>query len=134
MEIKVYTENGKVPVTVMHIDGTLDSSNQNEFLARARELIKDGSRYILLDLSHTSMVTSAGLRAVNNIFNDLRSLHPDANLSDEDMKDGIASGSYKSPHLKLLNPSKEIHAVLKDTGFDLFLDIHTDLKAAVASF
>lgn len=134
MEIKVFTENGKVPVTVMHIDGNIDASTHDTFLAKARELIKEGTRHILLDLSHTAFISSAGWRAIQTIFNELRSLHPEANLSEEDMKKGIATGTYKSPHLKLLNLSKDVQTIFATTGFDLFLETFSDMKAAVASF
>ncbi|MBI3170809.1 MAG: STAS domain-containing protein [Chloroflexi bacterium] len=134
MEIKVFTENGNVPVTVMHIDGNIDSSTHDAFLTKARQLIKDGAHHILLDLSHTAFVSSAGWRAIQTIFNELRSLHPSANLSEEEMKKGIANGTYKSPHLKLLNLSKDVQAVFVTTGFDLFLEAFTDMKTAIASF
>jgi anti-anti-sigma factor len=134
MEIKVSTEKGRVSVTVIHIDGNIDAATQGAFLAKAQELIQGGSRHILLDLSHTPYISSAGLRAMNEIFNDLRSLNPDANLSEEDVKKGLASGTYKSPHLKLLNPSKDIQSILKATGFDLILETFSDFNTAVASF
>jgi len=105
MEIKAFTENGRVPVTVMHVDGNLDSSTHEAFRAKANELINGGARYILVDLSHTKFVTSAGFRAFNDLFNQLRTLNPDANLSEEDIRKGISAGTYKSPHLKLLNLS-----------------------------
>ena len=107
MEIKVFTENGRVPVTVMHVDGNIDTSTYEMFQAKADEAIKAGARYILVDLTHTPFVSSAGLRALQVIFNQLRSINPDANLSDEEVKKGISAGTYKSPHLKLLNLSKE---------------------------
>lgn len=134
MEIKVFTENGKVPVTVMHIDGNIDGSTHEAFLAKARQLIKEGARHILLDLSHTAFVSSAGWRAIQTIFNELRAQHPEANLSEEAMKKGIATGTYKSPHLKLLNLSKDVQAVFAVTGFDMFLESFSDMKEAVASF
>ena len=40
MEIKVSTENGRVPITVLHIDGDLDSTTYIEFQKKAFELIK----------------------------------------------------------------------------------------------
>ena len=134
MEIKVSTENGRVPVTVLHIDGSVDAATQEEFAARAQEIIREGARYILLDLSRTSYISSAGLRALNVIFNNLRSLHPDANLSEEELKKGIAAGTYKSPHLKMLNPSGEIRKLLNATGLDMYIETFTDMKSAVASF
>jgi anti-anti-sigma factor len=134
MEIKVSTENGRVPVTVMHIDGNIDSSTYEVFSAKADELIKSGTRYILIDLSHSPFVSSAGLRALHGIFNQLRALHPDTNLSEEEIKKGISAGTYKSPHLKLLNLSKEAHTSFTLSGFDMFIEAYTDREKALASF
>lgn len=134
MEIKVSTEQARVPVTIMHVDGNIDSSTHESFKARADELIKGGARYILVDLSHATFVSSAGLRALHSMFNTLRSLQPDANLTDEQVKKGIAAGTYKSPHLKLLNPSKETQTAFKLSGFDMFIETYTDRQVAIASF
>lgn len=132
MEIKVSTEQGKVAVTVLHVDGNLDSATYQAFQSKAEELIKGGARHMLVDLSHAPFVSSAGLRALHSIFNQLRGLTPD--MSDEDMRKGINAGTYKSPHLKLLNPSTETKTTLNMAGFDMYLEIHSDMRAAVASF
>jgi anti-anti-sigma factor len=134
MEIKVSTESGRVPITVMHVDGNIDSSTYETFLSKARDLIKDGARYILVDLSHAPFVSSAGLRALHTIFNELRSVNPEANLSDEQMKKGISAGTYKSPHLKLLSLSPETKTAFETSGFDMYIDTFSDKKAAIASF
>ena len=134
MEIKVSTESGRVPVTVLHVDGNIDSSTYEQFQSTARKLIEEGTRYILVDLSHAPFVSSAGLRALHTLFNELRSRNPEANLSDEQMKKGISAGTYKSPHLKLLNLSPETKAAFETSGFDMFIDTFTDKNAAIASF
>jgi len=134
MEIKVFTENGHVPVTVMHVDGNIDSSTHEAFQARAEEAIKDGARHILVDLAHTKFVSSAGLRALNNLFNRLRSIDPDSNLSDAEVQKGISAGTYKSPQLKILNLSPEARTAFEMAGFDMFIETFTDMKTAVASF
>lgn len=134
MEIKVSTESGRVPITVLHVDGNIDSSTYEAFLSKARDLIKDGARYILVDLSHAPFVSSAGLRALHTIFNELRSVNPEANLSDDQMKKGISAGTYKSPHLKLLNLSPETKTAFETSGFDMYIDTFTDKKIAIASF
>ena len=134
MEIKVSTENGRVPVTVLHVDGNIDASSYQKFQSTAKKLIDEGARYILVDLAHAPFVSSAGLRALHTLFNELRSLNPDANLSDEQVKKGISAGTYKSPHLKLVNLSPETKAAFETSGFDMYIDTFTDMKAAVASF
>ena len=134
MEIKVSTENGRVPVTVLHVDGNIDSSSYDQFQSTAKKLIDEGARYILVDLSHAPFVSSAGLRALHMLFNELRSRNPEANLDDEQMKKGISAGTYKSPHLKLLNLSPETKAAFETSGFDMYIDTFTDRNAALASF
>ena len=134
MEIKVFTENGRVPVTVMHVDGNIDSATYEEFKAKADELIKGGARHILVDLAHAPFVSSAGLRALHSLFNELRTFSPENKLNDDDVKKGISSGTYKSPHLKLLNLSKETQTAFTLSGFDMFIETFTDRKTAVDSF
>ena len=134
MEIKVSKESGRVPVTVMHVDGNIDSSTYEKFQSTAKQLIDEGARYILVDLSHAPFVSSAGLRALHSIFNDLRSYNPESNLSDEQLRKGISAGTYKSPHLKLLNLSPETRTAFETSGFDMYIDTFTDLKTAIASF
>jgi anti-anti-sigma factor len=134
MDIKVFTENGRVPVTVMHVDGNIDSATYEEFKAKADELIKGGARHILVDLAHAPFVSSAGLRALHSLFNELRTFSPETKLSDEDVKKGISAGTYKSPHLKLLNLSKETQTAFTLSGFDMFIETFTDRKTAIDSF
>jgi anti-anti-sigma factor len=134
MQIKVFTEKGQVEVTVMHVDGNIDSSTSESFKTKADELIKSGAHYILVDLTHAPFVSSAGMRALQHIYERLRALHPDSDLSDQDMKKGISAGTYKSPRLKLLNPSKEASKTFEMTGFDMYIEIFTNKEEAIASF
>ncbi len=132
MNVTVSTEKARVPVTVVHVEGNLDSASYEAFRSKADELIQKGTRFMLVDLSAAPYVSSAGLRALNNIFVRLRELTPD--VSEEDMRKGINAGWYKSPHLKLLNPSKATTVALESSGFNMFLETYTDLKTALASF
>ena len=132
MDIKVSTQNGRVPGTVIHVDGKIDSSTHQVFQAKAEELITGGSRYFLIDLSHTPYISSAGLRALHSLFNQLRLLSPD--VTDEEMRQGINAGTYKSPHLKLLNLTKEARMAFEMAGFDMYIEVFDDMKKAVEAF
>jgi anti-anti-sigma factor len=134
MEIKSTTENGRVPVTIVQVSGSIDSSTYVAFQSKVNELIEGGARHILLDLGQTKFISSAGFRAFNNLFNRLRSLNPDANLDDKDVMKGVAAGTYKSPHLKLLGISGDARTAFELAGFDMFIETYTDMKTAVASF
>jgi anti-anti-sigma factor len=134
MDIQVFTENGRVPVTVMHVDGNIDAQTYQQFQAKAEELINGGTHYLLIDLSHSPFMSSAGLRALHQIFNDLRAHDPENPVSDEDVRRGISAGTYKSPHLKLLNLSKETRTAFQLSGFDMFIETFDNKEEAIASF
>ena len=134
MDIQVSTENGRVPITVMHVDGNIDASSYEGFQAKAEELIKGGARHILIDLSHSPFVSSAGLRALHQIFNELRTKDSDNRLSEQEVRRGISAGTYKSPNLKLLSLSKETKTAFELSGFDMFIETFDDKQAALASF
>jgi anti-anti-sigma regulatory factor len=92
----------------------------------------DSKITIDVDLSEVHYISSSGLRALYHIFMLLR-----GGASTEDdaaLKKGLRDGSYKSPNLKLLNPSPSVSQALQTSGFDMFLEIHRRLKEAVASF
>ena len=132
MEITVTQEQGRVPVTVLHVQGDVNASTADQFQEEAQKAYDDGARDMLIDLSGVSLLSSAGLRALHNIFNMLRSDSPEE--SDGAVRKGLTDGTFKSPHLKLLNPDKNVTQVLSMAGFDMFLEIYNNLKKAVASF
>ena len=47
---------------------------------------------------------------------------------------GINDGTFKSRHLKLLNPQPNVRETFSIAGVTMFLEIHGDLGIAVASF
>jgi anti-anti-sigma factor len=134
MDIKVSVENRSVPVTVMHVDGNIDASSYESFQAKADELIAGGARHILIDLEHAPFVSSSGLRALHHIFNHLRSSDSANKMTEEEVRRGISAGTYKSPHLKLTNLSKETKSTLELSGFDMFIEIFDNRESALASF
>jgi len=132
MEIKVVTENARVPVTVMNIHGDIDSITYQAFQAKADELISDGARYILVNMAEAPYISSAGLRSLHNIFNKLRSLHKDVN--DDELRKKMSTGNYKSPYIKITNLSSHIKEVFELSGFETYMEVHDDIGQAIASF
>ncbi|HSR21517.1 MAG TPA: STAS domain-containing protein [Anaerolineales bacterium] len=132
MEITLSTRQARVPVTVVHVNGNIDSLTYEAFLAEVEGLIEAGSRHLLIDLKDVPLLSSAGLRALNSVFLRLRQLATD--VSDEQMRQGIHAGTYRSPHLKLARPSNATKLALETSGFSMFLDILGDVDAGVAAF
>ncbi len=133
MEIKTSVVTARVPVTVAHVEGNVDASTAEVFQANVMNLIEGGARYILLDMKHVPFMSSAGLRALNQIFNKLREVNKN-DVTDEEMKKGIGEGRYKSPHLKLLNLSENTKVGFDAAGFDMYIETFTDRQTAINSF
>ncbi len=132
MDISITPEQGRVPVTVFHVNGSIDAASYEQLQSRADQSIQSGTTNLLLDLSGVPYMSSAGLRAINHIYN---LFHKEtAGAGEEAVNQGLRAGKYKSPHLKLLSPTPRVLEVLQMTGFDMFLEIHHNLKEALASF
>ncbi len=132
MDITVTQEQGRVPVTVLHINGSVDASSYEQLQSRAEQSIREGATHLLLDLTQVPYLSSAGLRAINHVYNLFHKASTRA--EDEARKQGLRTGKYKSHHLKLLSPNPRVLEVLKTTGFDMFLEIHDSQQEAVDSF
>ncbi|MBI5651033.1 MAG: STAS domain-containing protein [Chloroflexi bacterium] len=125
MEIKFRMEQGRVAVTVMQPFGDINAMTYETFQARAKEVLDSGVKDLLIDLAQVPYISSAGLRALNQIHT---WLEPEAKWK------GAASGTYKSSHLRLLKPTARVLEILKMTGYDMYIEIFPELKSAVAAF
>ena len=132
MEIEVTHREGRIPVALFRVEGSITVDNYERLQQAAEDAVRDGTSNILLDLSDVSMLSSAGLRAIHYLFNLLRSEWPSE--SSDSVQRGMKDGTFKSPHLKILNPTEHVLSTLKMAGFDMFLEIYSDPQEALASF
>jgi anti-sigma B factor antagonist len=132
MEITQTRQQGRVPVTVFHIKGDIDAETFEQLETQARQVINAGARYLILDLSQVGYISSYGIRGISQIYSWLREAGNDE--SDAVVSQGVRDGSYKSAHLKLVNLAPAVQKVMIATGMDMFLEFHSDLTRAVASF
>lgn len=119
---------GPVPVTILHLSGHLHGNTERELLDRARQAQENGSKYLLLDLSGLEVLTSAGLRAIHNIFN-LYTPRTDMTVIHQHGEE-----PYKSPYFKLVCPNPDIYYILNIAGFLQNILIYSDLDEASSSF
>ncbi|MCA9944795.1 MAG: STAS domain-containing protein [Ardenticatenaceae bacterium] len=129
MEISVSQANGRVPVTIFHLQG--DLVEEEPLRSEAAQAVGNGSQAILLDLTNVPYISSAGLRAIQGVF---ELLHTSNNTDKSAMNRGIAAGTFNAPNLKLLNPSKNGAKALSVSGYDMFLEVFTDKGKAINSF
>jgi anti-anti-sigma factor len=132
MVIVESVNQARVPVTVFQISGEINSGSYMQLQTQADTAFNAGMRNLILDLKNVPYMSSGGLKALNHIFTMLRTQA--AQESTEAMSKGLRDGTFKSPHLKLVAPNPTVHEVLKVSGFDMYLEIHRNLKEALASF
>jgi anti-anti-sigma regulatory factor len=132
MQIEISYEQGQVPVTVFHVKGDITVDTYEQLQQQAQDAIDADTRNLLLDLAKVDYMSSSGVRAIHHIFTLLQDASPGE--SDDEIRKGIGDGTFKSSHLRLLNPSKRVAQVLKIAGLDMFLEIYTDLQKAIDSF
>lgn len=136
MDLSIDQIQGKVPVTILNVQGDLDGSNYQTLIAKAKELHQAGARNLVLDLSKLDYMSSAGLVALHTIARLLQGgALPDPNAGWEAFhaieRDQDAG---KHAQLKLLNPQGRVDQTLEMTGMKEFFEIFTDRQAAAASF
>ena len=136
MEITVKQVQGRAPVTVLQTHGDLDASNYRDLITKAKEVCDEGARDILLDMSDTPLMGSSGLVALHSVAMLVRGEEP------PNLEEGMAAFRAAfadldkgfEEHFKLLNPQPLVEKTLETTGFNKFLEVHTDLETAIASF
>jgi anti-anti-sigma factor len=119
-DLKITSEQvqAAVPVTVLQVRGWLDAQSEEQLLVAARTAYEEGARYILIDMSELDTITSAGIRALQKIYQ--------MYTPKEDR--------LKIAHLKLCNAPPQIYNVLGITGFLHNIPMHESLQAALDSF
>jgi len=136
MEMKFTQYQGTVPVTVLHLEGSLDGSNYEKLVAEASRLYKTGIRNLVLDLSKLTFLSSAGISSIHRVALMFKGKKV------EELEEGWAAframdrdrDGGTQQHVKLLNPSKEVSKVLEMVQFKTYFETYTDVHEAVASF
>ncbi len=132
MDITVSQEQGRVPITILQLKGDLNAATYEQFQQQAQQAIQAGTQHLLIDLGGVPYMSSAGMRALNQIFNWLNERAPVGTQPASSAQ--VMSGKFRSPYLKLLNPTPRVLQALKLAGFDMFLETFKNRQEAVASF
>jgi len=136
MNIIVSQAQGKVPVTVLQLEGELDGQTYQDLIAKAKEVYEGGARNFLLDLGGLTYVSSAGLVALHTVALLTRGdALPDTDAGWSSIRSvGRVGNEGVQKHVKLFNPSGDVRSVLDMVGFSNAFEILTDFDAAVNSF
>lgn len=119
-DFKITSEQAQagVPVTVFHIRGWLDAQSEEHLLAEARTAYENGTRFLLIDMSDLDTLTSAGIRAIQKVYQ--------MYTPRED--------HMKVSHLKLCNAPPQIYNVLGITGFLHNVPMYESIANALETF
>jgi anti-anti-sigma factor len=107
-----------VPVTILQLRGWLDAQSEEQLLEAARSSYDGGARYLLIDMSELDTLTSAGMRALQKVYQIF--------TPKEDR--------FQVAHLKLCNAPPQIYNVLGITGFLQNIPMYESREAALKSF
>ena len=136
MNISISQVQGKVPVTVIKLEGQLDGQTYQALINKAREAYKTGWRDFLVDLTDLTYISSAGLVALHSVA--LLAKGEELPDTDEGWSAYRSMGRSKEAgiqeHMKLLSPRPEVQSVLEMVGFNAVFKIFSDLDEAVKSF
>lgn len=119
---------GKTPVTVLQLIGDLDGSTEEQLIEQSRLLRDEGVTHLLVDLSEVTMLTSAGLRAIQKT---LKMFTPQ---EDKEIIRQHGDEPYKSPYFKMVCPNPDIYYILNISGFLQNMLIYSDMNEAIRSF
>lgn len=119
-DLKISAEEvqANVPVTVFHLRGWLDAQGEGQLLEEARKTSDAGARYLVIDMSDVDTLTSAGMRALQKVYQVF--------TPKEDQ--------FRVAHLKLCNAPAHIYNVLGVTGFLQQIPMYESLDDAIESF
>jgi len=112
--VEISQAQGRVPVTIFHIQDRVNLGNFAELEKAAKDAFKNGMRDLVIDLSKSESLTSIGIRALVIIHKML--------------------STNQEKHLKLSGARQSIHDVLNIAGVTQFIELYDTVDEAVASF
>ena len=129
---------GRVPITVLALDGELDASNFERLIVEVSGLYDRGTRHLLVDLSGLTFLASSGLVALHSIVRILHGERADDLESGWDVLHHLghdaATGDEMQREVQLAAPPPAVARVLQRTGMDRLFVIHEGRDAAIAAF
>ena len=126
-KLKITITDGEIPV--LHVAGNLDGETENLLVTEATTLFNAGKKNLIIELSKVDIISSAGLRAIHVIY---KMFTQQADM--EKWQSEHAGETFKSPYLKLAQPSSQVHYVLSMAGFLQNIYIFPTLAETINSF
>jgi len=130
MEINTSIEQASEAVAVMKLKGDINASNFTEIVDKAREIYKNPSRYLIIDLSEVSSISSTGVVAIHKIALIYSGVPQDV---EADENPDFTHSNLARKFVRLLNPQPGVDQALTKSGMKLFFKVYNDLDSALKS-
>jgi len=139
MALETTAENveGRVPITILALDGEVDASNFASIIDEVGALYRAGTRHLLIDLTNVRFLASSGLVALHSA---VRIMHGDAPPDPESGWEALHSldrdtaGGVRQSEVRLCGAQPAVERVLVRTGLTQLFEIHPDRTSAIAAF
>jgi anti-anti-sigma regulatory factor len=136
MEITVAKAQGRVPVTILRLAGSLDGSTYEDLINAGIEVEAAGTTDLLLDMRQLTFMSSAGVVALQMLLR-LMGGESTPKGGGIDLYRTIVptgGGATGLAHLRLLGPTPDILRVLEVIGMLDFFHVYDEETEAVWSF
>ena len=136
LQTTVERVEGRVPITVVALDGELDASNFERLIDEVRGLYDAGDRTLLLDLSGLTFMASSGLVALHGIVLVMHGDEPpDLEVAGRAFHalTNAVDGAERQTEVQLCGAQPAVTRVLERTGLDRLFVSHPDRATAIAA-
>ena len=137
LDTTVEQADGRVPITIVALDGELDASNFTGLVKSVQDLYTAGTRHVLLDLSDLRFMASSGLVALHSIVRILGGEAPDDAEAGRSALHAVGhdvSGGSTQTDVQLCGAQPAVQRVLDRTGLSRLFVAHPDRASALAAF
>jgi anti-anti-sigma factor len=136
LQTSVERVEGRVPITIVSLDGELDASNYERVIEEVRGLYEAGDRTLLLDLSGLTFMASSGLVALHSVVQVMHGEEPpdlEGGWSAFHALSNAVEGGAKQTEVQLCGAQPAVARVLERTGLDRLFVSHPDRATAIAA-
>jgi len=137
LQTTVDQAEGRVPVTILVLDGELDAASFEGVIETVRGIYDAGGRNLLMDLTDLSFISSSGLVALHSSLRVMRGeTPPDLEYGWSALKaigDEVDRGAVAT-NVRLCGTQDAVQKVLDRTGIAGFFPSYPDRATAIAAF
>lgn len=137
MQSTVEQTEGRVPITIVALDGELDGTTYQGVIDTVQGIYDAGGRYLLLDLTGLTFISSAGLVALHACARLMQGEPPPdpeyGYAALREMGDAVDTGAVQS-NVHLCGTQTAVQKVLDRTGLGGLFPSYPDRASAIAAF